>query len=555
MKSNAMRVAALCLCAVVAACSGGGGGTSKNSVPGSNAGGSQRNAWTQPHVLRYATAADVNGLNPWFTQQISTLMMAQLTMAWLVKFDRHNMPYPELATEIPTQQNGGVSKDGLTITYHLRKGVKWSDGAPFSADDVAWSFKQMLNTSNNVTSRSGFDRITKIGEPDKYTVVLHLSKPYSPFVETFFATGGANPCILPKHLLAQYASLNNVPYNSLPVGIGPFKFKEWQRATKVVMVANPLYWRGAPKLQQIDFMIIPDRNTVLTSLQAHDLDLWFPVPGSYYARAKAIPGFSSLSQASFGFNHLDFNTQHAVVSDPAVRLALEYALDRPTILQKVYHGVGDVQEEVASPAAPYFDPSIKTLPFDIAKANQILDRAGWTRGPDGIRQKGTQKLVLNFATSVGSADADTMIELIRQWWQQIGVRIDVHHYTAPVLFDSYQAGGIVYAGKFDAIIFEWFLDPIGDMSNLYACDQIPPAGQNDARWCNQAATNAFHDLYARYDQAGRSADDAIAMREMAKDVPVIVTSHPHDNYVYNSDLKNFEPNQTSQFDNMMNVDI
>lgn len=514
-----------------------------------------RNAWTQPHVLRYATASEINGLNPWFTQQISTSLMAQLTMAWLIKFDEHNMPYPELATQVPTQENGGVSKDGLTITYHIRKNVKWSDGAPFSADDVAYSFRQMLNPANNVTSRSGWDHIVKIDQPDKNTVVLHLNKPYSPFVETFFATGGANPCILPKHLLAQYPNLNNVAYNSLPVGIGPFKFKEWQRASRVVMVADPLYWRGQPKLKEVDFMVIPDRNTVLTSLQAKNLDLWYPVPGSYFGRAKSIPGVAALSQPSFGFNHLDFNMQHAVVQDPAVRLALEYALDRQTILQKVYHGIGDVQEEPASPAAPYFDASIKTRPFDIAKANHILDQAGWVRGSDGIRQKGSQKLILNFATSTGSPDADTMIELIRQWWQEIGVRLDVHHYSQPLLFASYQEGGIVYGGKFDAIIFEWFLDPIGDLSNLYACEQMPPNGQNDPRWCNKAASNAMQDFYARYDQGGRNADDAKVMAQLTKDVPIIVTTHPRDNYVFNSDLKGFHPNQTSQFDNMMNVDI
>lgn len=543
-----VRLAALAVCAALAACSSGNSG-------GTRSGTGERNSWTRPHVLRYATAADINGLNPWFTQQISTLMMAQLTMAWLIRFDEHNNPYPELATQIPTQKNGGVSKDGLTITYHLRKGVKWSDGAPFSADDVVWSFKQVLNPANNVVSRAGFDHIVKIDEPDKSTVVLHLNKPYSPFVETFFATGGANPCVLPKHLLAKYPNLNNVPYNALPIGIGPFKFKEWQRASRVVMVANPSYWRGMPKLKQIDFMIIPDRNTVLTTLQARGLDMWSPVPGSYYARAKAIPGVTGLSQPSFGFNHLDFNLSRPVLKDPNVRRALEYALDRNTILQKVYHGVGDVQEEPASTTAAYFDPKIATVPFDIAKANQLLDAAGWKRGSDGVREKNGQRLTLDFATTSGAPDADEMIELIRQWWKQIGVQINVRHYTAPLIFATYQDGGIIYGGKFDVIIFEWFLDPVGDMSNLYACDQIPPAGQNDVRWCNPAASKAMHDLFAQYDQPGRNADDAVVMTALAKDVPTIVTTHPRDNYVFNSDLKNFHPNQTSTFDNMMNVDI
>jgi peptide/nickel transport system substrate-binding protein len=541
-------VCALLLTFAVAACSKGGGGSSAQ-------GGARSNSWTVPHVLRYATAADVNGLNPWFTQQISTLLMAQLTMAWLVKYDEHNMPYAELATQVPTKSNGGVSPDGLTITYHIRKGVRWSDGAAFNADDVVYSFDQMLNTANNVTSRAGYDHITKVDEPDKYTVVLHLNKPYSPFVETFFATAGANPCILPKHLLAKYPNLNNVPYNALPVGIGPFKYKEWQRASKVVMVANPLYWRGAPKLKEIDFEIIPDRNTVLTTMQAKALDLWIPVPGSYYARAAAIPGFRGLSHASYAFNHLDFNTTHPAVSDPQVRLALEYAMDRPTLVKKIYHGVADLVEEPASPVAPYFDPNIKLRAFDIAKANQILDAAGWKMGPDGIRAKNGVKLMIDFATSSGSPDTDELIELIRESWKQIGAGIQVHHYTAPVLFNSYQDGGVIYGGKFDVVLFAWYLDAVGDFSTEYACDQIPPAGQNDPHWCNQRATQAMHALYGHYSQAKRNADDTIVMTQMEKDVPFIVTTHPRDNFVFNSDLEGFHPNQVSLFDNMMNVDI
>ena len=134
-----------------------------------------------------------------------------MTMAWLVKWDENNNPYPELATEVPTKANGGVSKDGLTITYHLRKGVKWSDGAPFDADDVVFTTKVILNPATNEVGRLGWDQITKIDEPDKYTVVYHMKKPYSPFVTTFFSTAGANPCILPKHLLDKLPNINNAP--------------------------------------------------------------------------------------------------------------------------------------------------------------------------------------------------------------------------------------------------------------------------------------------------------------------------------------------------------
>lgn len=546
-----VRTAALLVCAaLIAGCSKSGTGTASQTAAGAPV-----NSWTKPHVLRYATAEDISSLNPLLSQQTTLSMMSSLTMAWLVKWDRNNRPFPELATEVPTMQNGGVSKDGLTITYHLRKGVKWSDGAPFTADDVVWTWHAIMNSANNVVSRTGWDRITRIDEPDKYTAIFHLNKTYSPFIETFFSTAGANPCILPKHLLAKYPNINHVAYNSLPVGIGPFKYKEWSRSQRVVMVPNPLYWRGMPKLKEIDFEIVPDRNTVLTELQAKELDLWYPVPGSYFARMQKMNGFSWIRQPSYYFNHLDFNTQRPAVKDPAVRQALRYAIDRATLIAKIGHNVGILQEQPAAKTAPYWDPNIKSVPFDLAKANQILDQAGWKLGPNGVRSKNGVSLNIEFATSTGSPDVDQQIELIRNWWKKVGVNMLVKHYPSNLLFAPYQDGGVVYNGKWDVIVFAWGNDAIGDYSPIYACEQIPPNGQNDIRWCNKRADKAMHDLYGHYDQEQRNKDAAIVMEELNKDVPTIVTSGREDIFFFNKDLKNFHPGALAPFDDMMDVDI
>jgi len=541
----------------------GGNGTAATPIP--NHGAAQTvsgpvttraNSWTLPHVLRYATSENIPSLNPHLAQQVTVGLMSSLTMAWLIKWDVHNNPVPELASEVPTQQNGGVSKDGLTITYHLRKGVKWSDGAPFTADDVVFSTQVVLNPANNEVSRLGWDRIGTVTAPDQYTVVYHMKKPYSPFVETFFSSAGGNPCVIPKHLLAQYPNINQIPYNALPVGIGPFKYQRWDRAQRVVMVSNPLYFRGAPKLQRVEFDIIEDRNTIVTQLQAHQLDLWYPVPGHYLAQVSAIPGFTIVRQPGYQFNHLDFNLLRPALPDPVVRQALRLATDRAPILHKVAHEVGYLQDEPAPHTAPYWDPNIKLVQFDIAQANALRDKNGWVRGADGIRAKNGVSLGnLEFATSTGSPDTDLQIELIRSWWKQIGASIVVKHYPADILFKPMESGGIVYGGKWDMILFSWGLDPLGDFSTIYACGSIPPAGQNDLRWCNAKATRAMQALYTHYNQADRNNDDAIVQEALDADVPTMVTSGREDIYVVNRDLRNFAPNGVAQFDDFMNVDI
>ncbi|HEY2473396.1 MAG TPA: peptide ABC transporter substrate-binding protein [Candidatus Cybelea sp.] len=522
---------------------------------GGGAAGGRTNSWTQAHVLRFADAGDVNTLNPHLGQFLDIGYLSSMTQAYLIKWDEHNRPYGELATEVPTQSDGGVSRDGLTITYHIRKGVRWSDGAPFNADDVVFSTKAVLNPANNEIGRLGWDQITKIDEPDKYTVVYHMKKPYSPFIETFFSSSGANPDVLPKHLLAQYPNINHVPYNSLPVGIGPFKYERWDRAQDIVLVPNPLYFRGQPKLKEVVYKIIPDRNTVLSQLESHEIDMWDLVPGAYLSRAQGVSGISILRQPSYFFNHLDFNITRPTVSDPVVREALRFAIDRRTIIDKIGRGVGILQEVTTPKTAPYYVSSIPPVPFNIAKANEMLDEDGWTRGSGGIRQKNGTRLSLEFATSAGTPDADEQIELIRASWKQIGVDITVRHYPPPLMFAPLESGGIVYSNKWDVIIFSWLNEAIGDYSALYSCHSIPPNGQNNLRWCNPRAQAAMDALFSHFDQAQRNGDVLIVQQELTKDVPTIVTSLREDIFAYNSDLKNFHPNSITPFDSIMDVDI
>ena len=374
-------------------------------LPGPLGAGAQqpgRHPYTVPHVLRYATGEDVVGLNPHLAQQFTLSFMSSLTMAWLVRYDRHNNPVPELATAVPTRANGGVSADGKRITYHLRRDAKWSDGVPFTADDVRFSVDVVRNPKNNEGTHLGFDLVESVDTPDPYTVVFHLSRAYSGFYVNFFSSGGGNPCVLPKHLLDELATINEAPYNALPVGIGPFKYASWKRAESVEMVPDPLYFGRKPKLQRILFKIIPDRNTVLTQLTTHEIDLWLPVPAAFGDRARAVPGVTLIRQGSYGYNHIDLELEHGALRDPLVRRALRLATDRATILAKIRHGYGILQETPFAPEHP-FHVDVPRVPFDVAAANRMLDGAGWRRGADGIRSKQGQRLDFTLATGIRNA--------------------------------------------------------------------------------------------------------------------------------------------------------
>jgi peptide/nickel transport system substrate-binding protein len=243
------------------------------------------------------------------------------------------------------------------------------------------------------------------------------------------------------------------------------------------------------------------------------------------------------------------------LSEPAVRRALRLAIDRHEIIANVRHGIGLVQDNPISPAHPAYDKTVPTAPFDIAAANRLLEGAGWKRGPDGIRAKNGRTLNFAFASSTGTPATDEMIELIRPNWQKIGLAFTVRRYPSPLFFASYANGGIVYGGKWDLTTFQWGGDPIGDLSNLYACDQIPPHGQNDPHYCDPAVSAAMAALKEEYDPAKRQRYANIVQAGIARDAPIIVLDIPEDLFGYNSDLKGFHPNQLSPFDDAMNIDI
>jgi peptide/nickel transport system substrate-binding protein len=539
-------LALLVLLATLCACRGG-------AVASHDA--SRRHPWTIPHVLRFSTGADIHSLNPHLDPEATVQFLSSMTMAWLVKFDERNNPYAELALAIPTRANGGISPDGLTITYHLRKGVVWSDGAPFSADDVLFSIKTVLNPANDEATRSGWDLIDRAAAPGPYVVRIHLRKPYSPFLETYFGSAGGI-CILPAHLLASLPNINTSNYNALPVGIGPFKYAQWLRGQQVVLVANPRYFRGLPRLKEVDYQIIPDVNTLLIAVESHRLDMWYRVPPSYFQRLRVQPGLSSLSHPGLEYDHLDFNTARPAVKDLAVREALEYATDRATLRRVIGAGMGTVQEEPAPSTTSFYAPELARIrPFDLAKANSILDSAGWVRGADGVRERGGVRLELEFVLSSGNADADRMVELLRSWWTQIGVALDVRHYSSGALFAPYADGGVMWRGRFDVLYADWGVDAFGDFSDMYACNQFPPAGQNDVRWCNRRASAAMDDFFRQYSDDGRQRDDAILMAALRRDVPTIISLIPDATFIFNSDLREFRPGSITSFDNMMRVDI
>lgn len=537
-----VRAAAVALCAFLVACSR----ADNHSAAGvANA-----------HWLRMATGqGDPNSLNIHLDPSGITGYIAELSQAYLARYDRHAKPVPELITVIPTQQNHGISADGKTITWHLRHGVRWSDGAPFTGDDVVFSVHTIMNPNNNEEQgTSGWDSIAKMDQPDPYTVVFHLKRPYGSYLPLYFGTAANEPCILPKHILGKLHDINTAPYNAKPVGIGPFRVVEWRHGDAIELEANPYYWRGRPKLKRITFKLLASMETLQNQMQTGEVDLWPLMPPSYTARLQKVPSLHVLVEPNFRTTNLDFQVTRPLDMDPRVRRAVRLALDRKRLVATVLHGFGSLHDGVVIPLDPPTDND-RTVPYDPAAARALLDAAGWHAGPDGTRSKGGTKLVMDTVYPQGTAELDQTIEFVRDALHDVGITVQSRRFAPNVFRAQIGAGGILYGGKYEIAIYPRTLEAVSDVNGLYGCDSIPPRGENATRYCSARVDGLLRDVEASYDEVTRRRLFGRVQRQMIADVPTIILYVWRGGYAWNLHVRDFNPPLITPFDDMLGVDV
>jgi peptide/nickel transport system substrate-binding protein len=521
-------------------------GCTKTSTTGASG---AAHSWTQPGVFRFSEASDPKNLNPVLNAATPTLDLSMFIYSWTIRYDSKGRPVPDALREIPTVANGDVSPDGLTLKYKLRPNIKWQDGVPLTCNDLKFTWQVVMNTHNNVVTTDGYKSIGSIDCSNPSVAVIHMKKLYAPYLQQLWSVNGNAP-ILPVHILAKYnddkGSFNTAPYNSLPIGSGPFKVVAWNRGQDVRMLANPYFYLGKPKLSEVVYKILPDENTMQTQLQTHEIDMLAigsAMKWPQYAGLAADPanGLVAVRVDSFTFSHLDFNLRRPIVSDRNVRVALAYATDRDEIINKILHGSAIPAETDQSPRLSWaYTSDISHHPYDSAKARAILDADGWKVGPDGVRVKNGQRLEFTLSTQTESNYGKALQTVLQRQWREVGAQADVKNYPTSQFFDN-SANGILQGGHYDVAGFSWAAAADPDDSAIYSADNFAPHGQNAMFWDNRTATAAMNDALSTIDQARRKRDYVIVQQQLTYDVPTIIIDFARVPYVYNDDLKGFDP--------------
>jgi peptide/nickel transport system substrate-binding protein len=532
------RLGAL-LCALLATACSKAGDTS------AAAGG--RHAWTHPGELRIAIQSEPLTLNPILSSNTVEGLLNRLSFDTLVSVKPDGKTLvPILAAKVPSVSNGGISRDGLAISYTLRTGITWQDGTAFSSKDVKFTWQAMMNDNNNVNERVGYDDVRSVDTPDPKTVVFHLKHQFAPFVNTVFSESDSPICIIPEHILAKYKDVNRVPFNELPIGTGPFKVVRWVRGDHIELAANPNYFLGAPKLKTIIVREVPDENTSINELRTHDIDWLFEPSPNLYNVLKAIPGTTIHFVDQPQTLRLLMNNAHPALADIRVRRAIAYAVDKKGLVERLTGGSARVAGADQPPFSWAYQPHVATYGPNVGQAKALLAQAGFTPGPDGIAAKHGQPLTLELSTNSANATRRLVQTQLQAMLRAVGIDAQIKNYPGNLFFATYGQGGILTTGKFDLAISGWIAGIDPDDHSLYQCNQAPPNGVNYDHYCSRAMDAAQAAALGNYDEAARKKAYFAVQERIATDVPELIVWYARSPQATNPDFKGFAPNPVNE---------
>ena len=485
--------------------------------------------WGVAGEVRIGYLGTIYTLNPLIAFGQRLIDLTQLYAQPLVGISPRNRAIPVLCEEVPTIANGGISRDGLTITYHLRRGVRFADGTPFTSRDVAFTYRAILDPRNPVTEASPYERIASLETPDPYTVRIRLKHRWFGAVYELFAASDYVYGILPAHAFAS-TDMVHAAWNEHPFGTGPFRVVRWTRGDSVELVPNP-YARPAPRLRRVVVRMLADENTALVALRAHAID-FTDITFEQLAQARADPGIAVVPIARNEVDDLEFQTQGAAMRDVRIREAVAYAVDRAAIARAVYRGTSPLATTEIPPLFAEHDANIAAYPYDPARARALVGR-----------RHVSARISFNASEETYRAVAT----VVQASLHAVGIDATLEGVTPALLYAPPASGGILYDGRFDIEVGGWYggLDP--EASEPWTCANRAPYGPNVARWCDARYDAAFAHQQRRLVARARFADFATMQERVHDALPAIFLVYRTEFEAINPALRGFAPNMLYNF--------
>lgn len=451
-------------------------------------------------VANFLLYEDPDTLNPIIGNTTQALQVSNIILEGLTYNDPDGAFQPMLAAELPTLENGGISEDLLTVTWKLKPDVVWSDGTPFTSEDVKFTWEAARDVANGSAVASQYALIENIETPDPNTAIVTYSAFNAGYLDQF-------PYILPKHATGDPADMKNWDFNRFPIGTGPFVLQEWASGEYLATVRNENYREeGKPYLDAVNFLVVPaeeSRTARMIEGEGHIM-LWagdeaeLQIEESGAGTGRIAPGIW-VTQLHFNLsNPYDgdpgADTPHPILGDIRVREAITLAVDRNRINQELLEGrVFDIESPFA---VGWMACEVEPFTFDPERAMALLDEAGWRdEDGDGIREAhgvagvedGT-KLSLLMNSYTGFSTLDLVGLAVQEDLKNVGVEARIENQEFAVIFGTWDDGSPRKLGDYDILFYDsgFFAEPGAELDEVYAPDQVPsaenPGGLNIYRW-------------------------------------------------------------------------
>ncbi len=488
-------------------------------------------AWAQQPVpggeIVLGTIGDATSLIPMITSDSASSEIQGQVYNGLLKYDKNIKLTGDLA------ESWEVSPDGLTITFHLRKDVRWQDGKPYTSADALFSYQFMIDPKTPTPYSGDYLKVAKAEAPDPYTFKVTYKEVFAPGL----ASWGLSQ--LPAHLL-KGKDVRKSPLNRKPVGTGPYILEKWEAGARITLRANPDYFEGRPKLDRVTYRIIPDMATIFLELRSGGIDMT-GLSALQYSRQTGTKffqrNFKKYRYLASSYSYLGWNQRDKRFKDVRVRQALSYAIDREEIIKGVLLGLGQPATGALKPGTYWYNPKVKRYPYNPDKAKVLLAECGWkdTDG-DGLLDKDGQPFAFTIITNQGNPYRANTGVIVQRRLAEIGIKVELRIIEWAAFLKDF-----INKGRFECCILAWTIPPDPDLYDVWHSSNAKPGGLNFTDYKNPELDKLLVEQRLTFDQAKRKAIIDRIQEIMAEDVPYTFLYVADSLPIVNARIKGIEP--------------
>ncbi len=451
---------------------------------------------TDTFVMRYPT--EPPNLNPIVHRDVYGSYILYYLNGYLLMLDKEKAQLkPELCSEMPT-----VSADKLEYTLKLRRDARWHDGKPVTAHDVKFSFDMMMNEKVDAErTRSYYVDVKSVEVIDDHTVKFTYKQPYYYTLYTFYDFP-----LVPRHAFAGLkdpGDMNTHPYNDSPIGCGPYKLERWEKGNQVVLVRNEDYFGPKPYFKKIILRFIQDETTAVAALKRGEIDLMAVPPSRWELDLKNDAELLKEYRPYEGYRpqyfYTGWNAGKPLFKDKRVRKALSMLCDVRDWMNNAWYGHAT---QITGPfyfLSRQYNPSVKPLPFDPARARQLLAEAGWTdTDEDGILDREGKKFEFEFLITTQNPYAEKMATMMKEQCKRVGIIVTIRAMEWGAFLEQ------LNEDKYDCCTLGWSWDwPENDPYQVWHSSQIANRGSNRVKFKNEEADRLILEIRTEFEDQKR----------------------------------------------------